>query len=606
MKFKNKQSKGWILEEIEKKKKDECLDANQFGGENPEDVEKQREKNDKEINKRFDGVRKTAKKVVGDDHEEHAKPHKVEEHYANRKDLGTVISKLKEQNIAYTVKRSPKEGFRYVLEYLTTEHKRKEEPLLEKIDLEEDDAKEGFISGAEDLSYDELANMEEDLWEKLRQDDISPRDGTFSNSSNRLADVELTMDIDGDWKHDHLLAEHIVEEWCKEHGYVIIKHTSEEIGEDTGRDDYEALHKWYLVKDTDGKMGDTVNTLHQMFTPADESLEESKKKFALVVNGEWYSTHNTREEAQKAQERFLDAINNDEDAQKEYGASANVEIKEIDESLKEGFNDKMKQFLKNNGYDVDKEDVETLEKKFQADWTKEYEEARKNGTFKDEKASIDALYSRVEKYLNEFKGLNEDLPDAIPEEPIVISTEPEPDVVIEEPTEEVKKTGLYNSLSAELRDTLQDIENLKSLTVTFVEEGREDLIDDLNAIIDERTVHSGMLQNLMVKVDGKVEAEETNTDEPIEEPEIKEESLNEEVDGEVEGNKEYGDADVNTMFGILNLASHKFGKKWTEEEAVERLKTHPYLKQFKIPEETIKAVAKSWVSKNESLEETKD
>ena len=66
-----------------------------------------------------------------------------------------------------------------------------------------------------------------------------------------------------------------------------------------------------------------------------ESLEESNKKFALVVNGEWFNTFDTYEEAQKAQERFLDAINNEEDAQKEYGASANVEIKEIDEELKE-------------------------------------------------------------------------------------------------------------------------------------------------------------------------------------------------------------------------------------------------------------------------------
>ena len=91
----------------------------------------------------------------------------------------------------------------------------------------------------------------------------------------------------------------------------------------------------------------------------DESLEESKKKYALVVNGEWYSTHDTYEEAQKAQERFLDAINNDEDAQKEYGAFANVEIKEVDESLEEK-KKKKEPFVKvGTGFDLAKDTAMT-------------------------------------------------------------------------------------------------------------------------------------------------------------------------------------------------------------------------------------------------------
>ena len=447
MEFKNKQNKGWILEEIEKKK-NECLDANQFGGENPEDVEKHQEEVDKEINKRFDAVRKTAEKVVGQDFEERAKPHKVEVHYVGRKDLGEAINKLKEQNINYKINRSTKEGFRYVVEYYSDEQK-KDEPLLEKIDLEEDDANEGMISGAEELSHDELANLERSLWAKFDENEIHPEDGTFSNSSNRLADLDLYALISGDWKHDHMLAEHLVEEWCKENGYVIVKHTSEEIGE-SDQDSYKAEHHWFLVKDTDGHMDDTVNTLHQMFT--------SKE----------------------------------------------------DESLKEVLDD-------------------------------------------------------------------EELPDAVPEEPIVISTEPGDDVaavVVEEPNEEVKKVGLYTALSSELRDTLQDIENLKSLTVTFVEEGREDLIDDLNAIIDERTIHSGMIQQLMTRVEGKVEAEETNTEKPAEEPEIKEESLNEDV-----AKREYSDEEIERAKKYQALTLKQEGKRNAGKE-VEEMSNEEFIAEF--------------------------
>lgn len=140
--------------------------------------------------------------------------------------------------------------------------------------LKKEPKQEGIISGAEELSHDELAKLEKSLWDKLNAQEVYPDDGTFSNSSNRLADLDLYMVIDGDWKHDHLFAEHLVEEWCKENGYVIIKHTETEIG-NSNSDWYEAEHYWALVKDTNGKMSDTVDGLKKMFAPKDESLKES-------------------------------------------------------------------------------------------------------------------------------------------------------------------------------------------------------------------------------------------------------------------------------------------------------------------------------------------
>lgn len=471
MKFKNKT--GWIHEELEKK--NECLNANEFGGENPEDVEKQREKNAKEINKRFDGVRKTAEKTVGDDHEEHAKPHKVEEHFKTRKELAEATKELKDSEIKFTVNRSSKEGFRYVLEYFTTARIKKDEPLFEKLELDE-----GMISGAKELSYDELANLEKSLWDKLNAQGIYPEDGTFSNSSNRLADLDLELVIDGDWKHDHLFAEHLVEEWCKENGYVITRHTESEIG-NSDSDWYEAEHHWFLIKDTDGKMSDTVAGFKKMF-----SREESLKE------GITFEVNDDGDLVAKSKDNFL-IIGSEED-----------------------------------------KDLPDEEKK-----------KRMMAVLNDFK-NDDAMKSEYDYWMSILnESLKEDLPDAIPEEPLVVSTDVEPEVPAEVVPDEVIQTGIYSALSSELRDTLADIENLKSLTVTLVDEGREDIVDDLNTIIDDRTIHVGMLQTLMEKVDAKVEAEETNTaqdkedmmDAEIVEPEVKEESLNEAVDIHVEDNE---------------------------------------------------------------------
>ena len=148
---------------------------------------------------------------------------------------------------------------------------------------------EGFISGAEKLSFEELAALEEGLFRELKNVGIYPEDGTFSNSSNHLADLELTLLIDGDWKHDHLAAEKIVEKFCKENGLSIVKHEADEVGH-SDSDWYEAEHRWYLIKDVDGKMDDTIARLKTMFAPKDdeeeevnESLKEAHRDDAEVV-----------------------------------------------------------------------------------------------------------------------------------------------------------------------------------------------------------------------------------------------------------------------------------------------------------------------------------
>ena len=71
-----KKEKTWIDESIEKM--GECptpeLDPECFGGENPDEVEKQREENLKAMNKRLEDSVKNGEKVKGEDFEEKGEP----------------------------------------------------------------------------------------------------------------------------------------------------------------------------------------------------------------------------------------------------------------------------------------------------------------------------------------------------------------------------------------------------------------------------------------------------------------------------------------------------------------------------------------------------
>lgn len=57
----------------------------------------------------------------------------------------------------------------------------------------------------------------------------------------------LIGEIDGDWKHDHLYATHLINEFCEKNGYKIIEHISQEIGE-SDCDWYRAEHRWLIEK----------------------------------------------------------------------------------------------------------------------------------------------------------------------------------------------------------------------------------------------------------------------------------------------------------------------------------------------------------------------
>lgn len=419
-----KKSKGWIIEELEKK--NECLDANSFGGENPEDVEKQREENAKEINKRFKKTIENGEKVVGEDHVELPKTIKESKDFKKeeRKEMGAFIEELKSQNIKPIISRSANEEFRWNVSY---------DKLVEEV-VEE--SKGGFVK-------------------KYRKCSIIETPSVFVCTDPHGTTIGESKTIPG--------CEGVIDAWCERHG---IKESIE----------------------------DTIVDCLVAFGVCDNE-EEAKERVARMSEEQKHNWLNSF--SQQSKERLIvDSLQEDIEVEKD---GKKLVIKPT------------KRMSPDNKFDVwcDNhhcgmfDSIDDAKAYIENEFTKECCE--------DLKESTDNLLELDEPQ----ETLKEDLPDVIPEEPIVVSTEvPSEELpVVEEPVEEVVDNGIYLALSSELRDILQDIENLKGLTVTLAsEEGKEDIIDELNAIIDDRTIHTGIIQGLMEKVDSKVE--------PVEEVEV--------------------------------------------------------------------------------------
>ena len=96
------------------------------------------------------------------------------------------------------------------------------------------------IVASEDYMH-ELWNIGNDMTELLDANDISHTElwnyKMFANSSN-IAVIDIY--IEGDWKHDHLYANDLLEE-----NFPILR-INEAVTEDTGEDWFPAVHSCYI------------------------------------------------------------------------------------------------------------------------------------------------------------------------------------------------------------------------------------------------------------------------------------------------------------------------------------------------------------------------
>ena len=137
-----------------------------------------------------------------------------------------------------------------------------------------------------EVKQEQLNKLAYELEDKFAENDIYP-DGGIGASSLIIGGgklFKLGFEIDGDWKHDHLFADYLVEEWCKEKGFVLIKST-EEVTRDSESDDYGAYHEYFISLDQ--KKGNDIK--HALVGDSSVKMPKSKtknflKKLASILN----------------------------------------------------------------------------------------------------------------------------------------------------------------------------------------------------------------------------------------------------------------------------------------------------------------------------------
>ena len=112
-----------------------------------------------------------------------------------------------------------------------------------------------LINEAKQFSSKELSKLETELIDDLKNYNLFPEDGTFSNADTWL---ELTLQVDGDWKHDHLATEYVVEQFARKKGWTIVRHNEQEIG-NSQSDWYEATHTWFFNTGADRELYDSLD-----------------------------------------------------------------------------------------------------------------------------------------------------------------------------------------------------------------------------------------------------------------------------------------------------------------------------------------------------------
>ena len=107
------------------------------------------------------------------------------------------------------------------------------------------------------------------------------------------------------------------------------------------------------------------------------------------------------------------------------------------------------------------------------------------------------------------------LPDAKLDEPIVVSTEIEPEAEQEDETadaakdeeadEDLKNGAICSTINSFLNEKFNEIDGIKSLIATigyeFPEGGKDDIVGILNSVLDDCNIHVGVYQKALAELD---------------------------------------------------------------------------------------------------------
>ncbi len=91
---------------------------------------------------------------------------------------------------------------------------------------------------------EEVNDLTKSIYDTLEDNGIYPEDAYIWNYTTY---AQLQVTISGDWKHDHLFAEDLIEDVVNSKGYKITN-TEEDVTEDNGSDSYTSIHYFYLER----------------------------------------------------------------------------------------------------------------------------------------------------------------------------------------------------------------------------------------------------------------------------------------------------------------------------------------------------------------------
>ena len=107
------------------------------------------------------------------------------------------------------------------------------------------------------------------------------------------------------------------------------------------------------------------------------------------------------------------------------------------------------------------------------------------------------------------------LPDAKLDEPIVVSTEIDPEAEQEDETadaakdeeadDDMKNSAICYTINSFLNEKFNEIDSIKSLIATigyeFPEGGKDDIVGILNSVLDDCNIHIGVYQKALAELD---------------------------------------------------------------------------------------------------------
>ena len=120
----------------------------------------------------------------------------------------------------------------------------------------------------EALTRDALTKLEQTLYKELNDNEIWVEDIWFEQNELQPNYLNLTISVDGDWKHDHLFCDNIVERFAERNNFKILSE-DEQVTKDTGRDDYPAIHFYVFQVPEDQVNEDLIDE-----TYSDEELDK--------------------------------------------------------------------------------------------------------------------------------------------------------------------------------------------------------------------------------------------------------------------------------------------------------------------------------------------